>query len=191
MVAGLPLLFQPGLPGINFSGSSRPSTVARSLRAAISCGRLAVAGRQRVDGTEAVKLTSRRGSPISETIWVSPGTYLPVRLVIRSALGRYAPGEPAAGPLTPGRPAVQLTADITWLPPTPQNLAQLRVPIPAGFRRVPLISALVPLASQLPGPKPAKLCLVTPAQSLCKRLTRASGHGPEHAGHRTLEMPVP
>ena len=190
VVAGLPLLFQPGLPGINFSASSQPSTVARSLRAAISCGALAVVGRQRIDGTEAVKLTSRQGSPISETIWVSPGTYLPVRLVIRSALGFHALGEPAAR-LTPGRPAARLTADITWLPPTPQNLAQLTVPIPAGFRRVPLISALVPLASQLPGPKPAKLCLVTPGRSLCKRLTGASGYGPEHAGHRTLELPVP
>ncbi|MGH3395897.1 MAG: hypothetical protein ACRDPO_14540 [Streptosporangiaceae bacterium] len=191
LIAGLPLLFQPGLEGINFSGDSQPSTVARSLRATISCGTLTVAGRQRVDGTEAVKLTSRRGSPISETIWVSPGTYLPVRLAIRSALGFYAPGEPAPGRLTPGTPAAQLTADITWLPPTPQNLAQLTVPIPAGFRRVPLLSALVPLVSQLPGPKPGKLCLVTRAQSLCKRLTGASGYGPARAGHPTLAVPRP
>ena len=125
VVAALPRLFQPGLPGLPFSAGTRPSTVASALRAAIACGTLVSAGRQRVDGTEAIKLTSRPGSLISETIWVSPGTYLPVRVVIR----------------LPGMADLQRTSDITWLRPTAQNLAKLSVPIPAGFRQVPLTKA--------------------------------------------------
>jgi hypothetical protein len=101
-----------------------PGTVAATdLRTAVSCGTLAVAGQQRVDGIEAIELTSSPGSPVSSTIWVSSDTYLPVRIVIRSA---------------PGQPVLQQTADITWLAPTAQNLARLTVPIPAGFRQVPL-----------------------------------------------------
>ena len=122
-VAGaLPLLLQPGLPGTGFSASSLPATVARELRAAISCGTLSVAGRQRAGGIEAIKLTSSPDSQIRETIWVSPDTYLPVRVVARAV------GKPGAS---------WLTADITWLRPTEQNLARLTVPIPAGFRQVP------------------------------------------------------
>ena len=154
VIAALPTLLHPGLPmqpgiaGLGFaaglfSASSPPATAARALHNAISCGTLTEAGRQNVDGIEAIKLTSRAGSPISETIWVDPGTYLPVRVVIRSA---------------GGFPVTQQTADITWLPPTAQNLAKLTVPIPAGFRRVPVVQAVLPilqqqaLARSLPGP---------------------------------------
>jgi hypothetical protein len=114
---GLSLLFDVMLPG------PPPATVASALRAAISCGTLTAAGRQRVDGTEAIELTSRPDSPIPETIWVSPGTYLPLRVILGSG---------------PGQPFVRQTADITWLRPTTQNLAKLKVPIPAGFRQVSL-----------------------------------------------------
>jgi hypothetical protein len=131
VVADLPLLLEPGLPAVGFSAGWRPATVARALRAAISCGTLAVAGRQRLDGIEATELTSSPGSPIPETIWVSPGTYLPVRVVIRPAAGTPGPAQ---------------TADITWLRPTAQNLAELTVPLPAGFRRVPLTQALQSIA---------------------------------------------
>ena len=133
-VAALPLLFQPGLPGTGFSASS-PLTVAGDLRAAVSCAVLAVAGRQRVDGIEAIQLTSRPGSKISETIWVSPSTYLPVRVAIRPA-----PTKPES-----------MRADITWLPVTAQNLAKLAVPVPAGFRDVRLANAFSPVPHQIPG----------------------------------------
>ena len=133
----VPLLFAYGLPGIGSSASSLPSTVARELRAAVSCGSLTSAGRQRVDGIETIELTSRPGSPASETIWVSPSTYLPVRVTVRLALGKLS-----------GR---QQTANITWLPATPQNLAKLTVPIPAGFRKVPLAQAIPPILQQFPG----------------------------------------
>jgi hypothetical protein len=141
--APLPVLFGYGLPGAGVApgeiagvglGSALPSTVARALRTAVSCGTLAVAGQQRVDGIEAIELASRPASPISETIWVSPGTYLPVRVVVRSGLGQ----------------PVRQSADFTWLPPTAQNLARLAVPVPAGFRHVSLVTAVGPILRQIP-----------------------------------------
>ena len=106
-----------------FSVGPRPVNVADALRAAISCGTLTVAGRQQIAGTEAIELTSDQKSFMSETIWVSPGSYLPLRVVISLGL-------------------VRMTANITWLTPTAANLAMLTVPIPAGFREVPLAEAI-------------------------------------------------
>jgi hypothetical protein len=126
----LPLLFVPGVPGGGALGSS-PETVARDLRAAISCGSLTVAGSQRVNGIDATELASRPGSTVTETVWVSPGTYLPVRVVIRPAPGQS------------GRPSQ--TANIAWLPPAPQNLALLTAPVPAGFSQVPFAQAVAPI----------------------------------------------
>jgi hypothetical protein len=120
---GGPLLFGPGLLlGMGLSATPPTATVVKGVRAAIACGTLTVAGHERVNGVEAIKLTSTRNSFIAETIWVGPGTYLPVRIVVRQR-------------------GVQQEADITWLTPTPQNLATLTVPIPAGFREVPLSEA--------------------------------------------------
>jgi hypothetical protein len=158
-------LFQPGLPGIGFSASLPPATVARDLRAAVSCGTLVVAGRQNIDGTGAIELTSRPGSPIAETIWVSPGTYLPLRVVVS----------------IPGTPLFQETADITWLPPTAQNLAKLTVPIPAGFRQVSLAEAVGLTLLQLPGwplPRSAAPCPPASPSLACKGGTSAFGSGP-------------
>jgi hypothetical protein len=137
LIAALPLPLQSGLPGGGPSAGSLPATVARELRAAIACGTLAVAGRQRVGGIEAIELTSSPDSPISETIWVSPGTYLPVRVVIHP---------------TSGQPGPWQTADVSWLPPTAQNLAKLTVPIPAGFRQVPFAEAATPLMQHVAVP---------------------------------------
>ncbi len=138
---GFPVLFRLGLPGTSTSTSSLPTTVATALHTAVSCGSLSVAGRQTVDGTDAIELKSRAGSLISETIWVSPSTYLPVRVVTRSSY----------------TPAIQQTADFTWLPPTAQNQAKLTVPVPAGFRKVSLTQAVTPNLKLIPGgpvPKP-------------------------------------
>ena len=176
-IGAFPLLYKFGLPGMGLPASSLPSTVARSLRTAVSCGTLTVAGRQAVDGVEAIKLTSRAGSPISETIWVSPGTYLPVRVVVRSASG-------AAG--APGAPAVQQTADITWLPPTAQNLAKLTVPIPAGFREVSLSAVAAPTFKQISSallPRPRAFCLM-PAVNACGNPPFPVGGPPLGSGYR-------
>ena len=116
-------------PGTRSCGSVLPATVARGLRAAVSCRNLTKAGRRRVDGIEAIELTGRPDSKISETIWVSPDTYLPVRVVIRPAPGTLGPWQ---------------AADITWLKPTVQNMTRLTVPIPAGFRQVPLTQPVGP-----------------------------------------------
>jgi hypothetical protein len=151
-----PQLFQPGLPGMGFSASSPPATASRDLRTAVSCGSLVVAGYQRIDGLEAIELTSPLTGPVSETVWVRPGTYLPVRVVVRSATGQ---------------PVFRLTADITWLRPTAQNLAELTVPIPAGFRQVQLMAAVLPIVQQIPGKqKPMTICLAMPAGSTCARV---------------------
>ena len=120
--ADLSLLLRPGLLSTGPAASSLSASVVKLLRTAISCGTLTEAGQQHVDGIAATKLTSSRGSLISETIWVSPTTYLPIRVVIRPA---------------PGSPAAAQAADITWLKPSAQNRAALTVPIPAGFRQVP------------------------------------------------------
>jgi hypothetical protein len=124
--AALSLLFRPRL-----SAGSSSASVVKLLRTAISCGTLTEAGRQRVDGLETAKLRSSSGSLISEIIWVSPTTYLPVRVVIRPA---------------PGSPVSQQTADITWLKPIAQNRAGLTVPIPAGFRQVPFGPTVMPIS---------------------------------------------
>jgi hypothetical protein len=116
--AALPPMFVPPLPSTGSPFRPLIAAVATELRTAVSCGTLTVAGQQRVDGIEAIELTSRQASPVSETIWVSPDTYLPVRVVVRPAGLR------------------PLTVDITWLRPTAQNLDRLTVPIPAGFRQV-------------------------------------------------------
>jgi hypothetical protein len=142
--AGSQLLFTPGLPGLGFSVSSPPATVAKALRTAVSCGTLTVAGRQRVDGIEAIELTSRPGSGFAETIWVNPGTYLPVRVVTGAAARQ--PVIPYGGGAFP----LQQTANFTWLEPTTQNLANLTVPIPAGFRHVALAKAVTPIVVHLP-----------------------------------------
>ncbi|MGH3165248.1 MAG: hypothetical protein ACRDN0_05060, partial [Trebonia sp.] len=136
-VSEFPLLFRYGLPGIGLPASSLPSTVATAVRTAISCGTLVADGRQRVGGIEAIKLTSSEPSLLSETIWVDPGSYLPVRVVVRSPDGM------------PG--GVQQKANITWLAPTAANLAKLKVPVPAGFRQVPLAEAVLPVWKLLPG----------------------------------------
>jgi hypothetical protein len=141
MSAAGPVLFQPSLPATGLAARSL-LTVARTLRASVACGTLDVAARQRFDGVEAIKLTSGRKSIIAETVWVSAGTYLPMRVVIRSLPGRSLVIDKDV--------VLRQTADFTWLPPTTRNLARLTVPIPAGFRHVSYAQAVWPIAQQMP-----------------------------------------
>ncbi|HTS96467.1 MAG TPA: hypothetical protein VMI33_07585 [Streptosporangiaceae bacterium] len=69
-------------------------------------------GRQRVDGVSTLKLSGANGT----VLWVSPATYLPVRVIVG------------------GRQPTQI--DFRWLSPTRANLAALSVTVPAGFRPV-------------------------------------------------------
>ena len=75
-------------------------------------GRLRSSG---FDGVNTIKIVSKQGGI---TLWVRPDTYLPVRLI-----------------LDQGR--INAQTDFRWLPPTPANLAQLKVAVPAGFSQVP------------------------------------------------------
>lgn len=159
--AGLAVLFRFGLPAIGAYASATPATVAAALRSAVSCGTLDVAGHQQVDGIDAIKLTSRRGSLISETIWVSPGTYLPVRAVVH-----LAPG---------GSPGVQQTADISWLPPTARNLTLLTVPIPAGYHQVTFPQAGTPILRKLANGAPPKASALCPSPAGPACLVATSG----------------
>jgi hypothetical protein len=102
-------------------------------------------------------------------------TDLPVRVVVRSA-----PATPflPQGKLVPtnSKGVLRQTADITWLPPTAQNLAKLTVPIPAGFRRVPLAKAVRPILQEIVGgplPGPGVVCPF-PAGPVCKNRPRCA-----------------
>jgi hypothetical protein len=95
----------------------------QALRESIANGTLTVVGKTVIDGQTVLELTTRakdasKGS--AETWWVNPATWLPVRtLTVNSA--------------------VSIQVDYGFLPPTPANLAKLKVPIPAGFTRTPTI----------------------------------------------------
>ena len=155
----LPVLFRLGLPGIGSVASSAPATATSALRNAVSCGTLKVAGHQRVDGVNAVKLQSSAGSLISETIWVDPGSYLPVRVVANPSAGGFG---------------VKQTADISWLPPTAQNLADLTMSAPASFRHVTFSQAGLPIVQKLPTVLlPTQVAVCPAGSAVCK--VRGSG----------------
>jgi hypothetical protein len=88
------------------------------VRCSLACGGLAVVGRTRIDGMPVIKIigTSKDVDArfVPQTYYVDPVTYLPVRYLI-----------PGVG-----------YRQFTWLPATPANLKDLRLTVPAGFRRV-------------------------------------------------------
>jgi hypothetical protein len=105
----------------------QPAVVlSAEIRGLLACGDLTDQGTQYVDGVDAIKLVgsvrtvvAKRSVTATATVWVDPASYLPVRW----ALSR-------------GRVSL-LDYDYRWLPPSSANLAQLTVPIPAGFRQFP------------------------------------------------------
>jgi hypothetical protein len=108
------------------SAFAAPNTAAdwkQIIQAGLTCGMFTVAGRQWVDGVDAIKLTGHTPAA-GTTIWVAAGSYLPVRLTGRVQL------------LSGGTDAATLTIDFRWLPPTSANLKELTAPIPHGFREV-------------------------------------------------------
>jgi hypothetical protein len=110
----------PSGSDIGLHGIFDPSTLVRG----IATGAWRVVGRTHVDGQQAIELSETGHGqyllePLPVTLWVNAQTYLPIRLVIGA--GRDDQGI-----------AVQ---DFRYLPPTPANVARLRVPIPAGYPR--------------------------------------------------------
>ena len=84
------------------------------IHAVLACGGLSVAGRMRVNGAAAIKLTgTQRLAKLPITLYVGPATYLPIRIVLGGLRQNYR-----------------------WLAPTAANLALLKVRIPHRFRRV-------------------------------------------------------
>jgi hypothetical protein len=110
-----PAVTAPGsascLPGGEIRLSGGPDAWPDFIRAQLACGAYTVAGRQAVDGVDALTIAATSGHL---TLWVNPATYLPVQLE-------------AGG----------LQTDFQWLHPTPGNLAMLTMPVPAGFHQVP------------------------------------------------------
>ncbi len=88
---------------------------AAYIRYQLACGAFSVACRQPVNGMDTIKIVSKQGMI---TLWVNPHSYLPVRLILASG-------------------ALHSRTDFRWLPPTPANLAELNVTVPAGFTQVP------------------------------------------------------
>ena len=103
-----------------------PTALSGIIHKALNCGQLTHEGTENVHGTNAIKLLSvlgrsKQGGALTVTLWVNPATYLPVRWQW-TATGNGL--------------HLQLVWDILWLPPTRANLADLRVPIPPGFKIV-------------------------------------------------------
>jgi hypothetical protein len=97
---------------------------AAAIRTALSCGHFQMAGHEQIGTVNAIKLVSAKvDGPYTETLWVDPQTYLPIRLTWHWLDQR------AQGPGT-------LTGDFRWVQPTQANLGALRVTAPAGFKQV-------------------------------------------------------
>jgi len=110
-----------GLPFLDEAGPS--PDWADVIRHALACGQLVEAGRQIVDGQHVIRLDQTASSELGgwrSVYWVSSSTYLPVRILTEAT----------------SSPRWWDQEDFRWVQPTKANLALLRVPIPAGFRRV-------------------------------------------------------
>jgi hypothetical protein len=101
-----------------------PLQAATALRAQVKAGRVTLAGHTTMDGQRAIHLRERQSGGLI-SMWVSPATYLPIRVIETAA------GVPATSPRA-------VRDDYRWLPATPANLRLLTRAgaIPASFTRV-------------------------------------------------------
>ena len=100
---------------------SNPSWVAAEFRTLVSCGLLKADGTATAGGVTAIRLAMSGDGGYTAIWYVSPATYLPIRLTITRA----------------GTGTLVLQADYQWLPPTTANLAKLNLPVPpAGFTQL-------------------------------------------------------
>ncbi|MGO8960229.1 MAG: hypothetical protein ACLQFR_23095 [Streptosporangiaceae bacterium] len=115
--------------GCHGGATSSPFSLSWGLfiRRMLSCGTFTVAGRGRVAGLPAIRLVSAasgRDGVARAVLWVSSGSYLPLRLII-SVAGSAAPG-------------TSYEVNLQWLPATAANRAKARIlPAPIGFRQLP------------------------------------------------------
>jgi hypothetical protein len=102
-------------------------SISGCLRSLLASRQLSVAGHQRVQGIDAIKIIMRPPDG-TITLWIDPATYLPVQLLNVPRAGSVGVFlGPATGAL------LDMQAEFRWLPATPANLARLTAPIPAGF----------------------------------------------------------
>lgn len=100
--------------GVTVQAATVPSSVA--FRACLRTGQWSVTGRGVLNGMKVIEIATAGGA---ERLWVSAGTFLPVRLV-------------SSGP-----DVDTITFDFRFLPPTAANEAMLTAsPPPASFRRL-------------------------------------------------------
>lgn len=87
----------------------------KQIKQALATGKITVLGRgEPIGGKPTVKLRRHPGTlDVPMDLWVDAKTYLPVRILLLQ------------DDSTP--------YDMTWLPPTPENLAKLRAVVPPGF----------------------------------------------------------
>jgi hypothetical protein len=103
-----------------------PLVIERTL----ACGRFKMAGYAQIDGAETVKLTgswvlgagSDAASTITDTLFVTPSSYLPVRITQSTT--------------SPGLHGSVNSADIQWLRPTAANRARATGTIPCGYQLI-------------------------------------------------------
>jgi hypothetical protein len=101
---------------------SLPYTEPADIAAAIDDGTLELVGTEQVDGRRMLHLRVKDATQFplipDFDLWVDAETYLPYRLTSDASGSRY-------------------TYLYRWLPRTPENLATLDLPIPAGFTERP------------------------------------------------------
>jgi hypothetical protein len=103
----------------NWGFPSETASLQR-LREEITTGKFHVR-KVKFDGRTVLELTTHEGTkrdPIAITWWVDPVTYLPLQTLA-------------------AQPGYTNKVDYGFLPPTPANIAKLKVTIPAGFTRTP------------------------------------------------------
>jgi hypothetical protein len=121
--------------GLPVLGVSWPQFIGSTLR----CGTATVTGKARINGVLTTQITgkpvtvrlsadyakyiSAKWATVQWKMYVNSATYLPVRMY--GSTRTY--GGKAGNQVSSGR------TDVTWLPPTPANVAKALVTIPAGF----------------------------------------------------------
>jgi hypothetical protein len=105
------------------------------IRSSLACGAYHVDGYADIGGVKTIKVTGsvvfndpRGGSSNTTTLFVDPASYLPVQVTQSMTINRL-PAELGSGSKT-----IQSSDDIQWLKPTPANIAETLVTIPAGFQ---------------------------------------------------------
>jgi len=110
------------------------------IHATLACGAASVTGHVRVDGVETTEITGKpdtvklsagytkvvkaKFATVRWTLYVSPATYLPVRMV--GSTQTYGDGSSYTS---------SFVTNVQWLPATPANVAKALVTIPPGFHR--------------------------------------------------------